>query len=319
VSHNAKWDGLHKQLIQDSLGSRSPEHIHMTKVKAHRQWRNATSPCDEEHIHGNSVADQVADRCVSGFLHDDCAKEKPKHKVIIDQMVVALVEARDQQATIPKPKRTVAAWMRKHRAVKDGERHLMLWNKGGFSCQKCCKRFSTMPKPECKCLGAPIASRGIAATAARLGHVPVVISTDGKRKGLLVLCTKCGAYGADKVVLLAKPCQQLKTKRSGPIGMLEKGRHPICKGSWVDRVWKFIPPQGDKRASLAPEGGYGQSSKRTCVRGDGQGAAEGQVAVSTRSRASDDAHWKELEAQASVTFAQDGDWDLSELAGLFGD
>jgi ribonuclease HI len=27
VSHNSKWDGLHKQLIQDSLGDRRPEHI----------------------------------------------------------------------------------------------------------------------------------------------------------------------------------------------------------------------------------------------------------------------------------------------------
>ena len=61
VSHNSKWDGLHKQIIQDSLGGRSPEQVKLIKVKAHRKWKDAILPFDEEHIHGNGVADQVAD------------------------------------------------------------------------------------------------------------------------------------------------------------------------------------------------------------------------------------------------------------------
>ena len=304
----------------------------MTKVKAHRRWQDATSPIDEVHIHGTSVADQVADRCISNYLYDDEAKVKPQHKMLVDKMVVALLEARDEQDTIPKPKRVVATWLRKHRAIPEGQKHQMLWNKHCFSCRNCCKRFPVMPSPDKPCLGAPSVSRGLVANAAMLGHVPVVISVAGKRKGLLVLCTKCGAYGADKVVLLAKPCQQQKTSRSGPIGMLERGRHPICKDTWVDRVWKYCRPAGGQKACLVDESGYGQGSKRPCTSGIGTAVGVSRVSASTSAKSSgslskaaagtqpsDDAHWEALAEQAQGTIAQDGEWDLSELMDLFGD
>ena len=319
VSHNSKWDGLHKQLIQDSLGERHPTQILLTKVKAHRKWQDAASPQDEVHIHGNSVADQVADRCIANFLYDDAAKPKPQHKAIVNKMVEALIQAREEQPTIPKPKRVLAAWLRRHKAVPEGDKHQMLWNSHNFSCRNCCKRFPTMPSPSRPCPGAPCVSRGLVATAAKLGHIPVIISTAGKRAGLLVLCTKCGAYGADKVVLLAKPCQQQKTHRSGPIGMLMKGRHPICKDTWVDRVWKYSIPTRSKKAAFVPEDGYGQVPKRPCLRPALPQVGHPQASGPSCTVSADEAQWEALQDHARPTFAQDGEWDLDELMGLFGD
>ena len=173
-----------------------------------------------------------------------------------------------------------------------------------------------MPSPARPCPGAPLVCRGLVATASRLGHIPVLISTAGKRVGLLVLCTKCGAYGADKVVLLAKPCQQ---NRSGPIGMLLKGRHPICKDSWVDKVWKFSTPVRGLNAVLVPQEGYGQQApKRPCRTAPAQ-AVPPQASGSSSTIAVDEANWEALQSLANPTFAQDGEWGLDELMGLFGE
>ena len=132
-------------------------------------------------------------------------------------------------------------------------------------------------------------------------------------------------------MLLAKPCQQQKTSRSVPIGMLERGRHPICKGTWVDRVWKYCRPAGGQKAALVAESGYGQGSKRLCTTGIGTaaGASGGSVGPPAMSSSGvtkasgtqppDDAHWGALTDQAHGTIAQDGDWDLSELMDLFGE
>ena len=175
-----------------------------------------------------------------------------------------------------------------------------------------------MPLPGKPCPGAPSVSRGLVATAHKLGHVPVMISTAGKRAGLLVLCSKCGAYGADKVVLLAKPCQKQKTNRSGPIGMLLKGRHPICKDTWVDRVWKYSTPGSGSKATFTPEDGYGQSSKRHCRQSPVPQPAGPDMSGPCSSLA-DDANWDAIHEQAGSTFAQDGEWDLDELMSLFGE
>lgn len=162
-------------------------------------------------------------------------------------------------------------------------------------------------------------SRGLVATASRLGHVPVIISTADKRSGLLVLCTRCGAYGADKVVLLAKPCQQNITHRSGPIGMLMEGRRPICKDTWVEKVWKFSTPSRGLKAALVPEGGYGQEPKRPCLRPAPSLAGHPQASGSSSTKSVDEAQWEALQDHGRSTFAQDGEWDLDELMGLFGD
>ena len=316
VSHNSKWDGLHKQLIQDSLGERLPQHIILTKVKAHRKWQNAENPEDECHIHGNAVADQAADRCIANFLYEETSRARPHHKVMVDRMVEALVQAREQQPTIPKPKRVAAAWLRRHKILPDEEKHIMLWNACSFSCRKCCRRYPTMPRPGKPCPGAPNVSRGLVAPAHKVGHVPVMISTEGKRAGLLVLCSKCGAYGADKVVLLAKPCQKQKTTRSGPIGMLLKGRHPICKDTWVDRVWKYSTHESGTKATFTPEEGYGQLPKRHCRPPPSQSGPE---VPGPGSSFADDANWDALHDQVGSSVAQEGEWDLDELMGWFGE
>ena len=146
------------------------------------------------------------------------------------------------------------------------------------------------------------------------------------------LTTKCVAYGADKVVLLAKPCQHQRTSRSGPIGMLERGRHPICKGTWVDRVWKYNRPAGGLKGSFVAESGFGQNPKMHCPTKSGSSAGSGQgaprhppanVSIGTPkaygSQPRDDAHWGELADQAQSTLAQGGEWDKSELMDLFGE
>jgi hypothetical protein len=108
-----------------------------------------------------------------------------------------------------------------------------------------------------------------------------------------------------------------KTKRSGPIGMLERGRHPICKHSWVDRVWKFVPASGNTKASLEPQVGLIQGTKRAGSSGSGGETAASHKVRRVGNEPPDDGHWKEINEQAPVTFAQDGEWDLDELADLF--
>ena len=114
--------------------------------------------------------------------------------------------------------------------------------------------------------------------------------------------------------------------------MLERGRHPICKDTWVDRVWKYCRPAGGQNACLVDESGYGQGSKRPCTSGIGTAGGVSRVSACTSAKSSDslskeaagtlpsdEGHWRALADQAHSTIAQDGEWDLSELMDIFGE
>ena len=98
--------------------------------------------------------------------------------------------------------------------------------------------------------------------------------------------------------------------------MLLKGRHPVCKETWVDRVWKYRPNEGGTSATLIPEEGYGQLPKRQCRPIISQ--PPGPVGSGASSSGVDDANWEYLREDVGSPIAPEGEWDVDELMSWFG-
>ena len=63
----------------------------------------------------------------------------------------------------------------------------------------------------------------------------------GEREGMLIICTKCAAYSADRVVKLKSRCPGTSKARQAGLTRLGKGRRPQCPNTWVDKVWDAHP------------------------------------------------------------------------------
>ena len=69
TDYRKRWDGLWKQCLEEWLGKIKPANIHGHKVKAHRQASDGIDETDTRWIHGNSVADGVANRCLEEHMY----------------------------------------------------------------------------------------------------------------------------------------------------------------------------------------------------------------------------------------------------------
>jgi ribonuclease HI len=240
-SFGRKWDGLYKQAISMGITGQIVSAVALHKVKAHQHIRDDLSDQQQRWIHGNAVADAVANKCIDNHVHDQYFDEEAialkQHRTFIRKSVQALLDARADMGKAPKPKRTMNQW--RAASVKAGNsQHSLAWTGHKFACKTCFQKFARLPSISHTCTGVPRAGIGAISTATQHGHKPIVACIEGPKHGLIIACIKCGAYSADRIALLAKPCTGKLGLRKYPIIRLSRGRHPYCKASRVTRTWQ---------------------------------------------------------------------------------
>ncbi len=250
-SFNRRWDGLYKQAIADGKSGASVLSICLHKVKAHREIADAISPQDASWIHGNRVADAVANRIIDNHNYTKAFEAElaalKKHRSFLREVVHKLGEARILASPEPKPKRVMKAWLRaSQQAVV--KQHQLTWVGSHFACNLCFRRFKSLPSVSVSCGGHPRAGIGAISIATKHQHKPVIAGFTGIKKGFLIACLRCGGFSFDRIDLLAKPCSGHLGPRANTLKRLAKGKHPYCRHSLVTEMWTpFISKLGQPK------------------------------------------------------------------------
>ena len=206
-------------------------------------WAGTLGAGGRGHWLGNAVADWAADFSLQAAFADgraarDAAAASWKAQRAL--LRAAVVAARRRLGVPPAPSRRVAAARRAAAFVfPEGERHVWQWDgaRDRFRCARCHRRVRRLPPPANRCLRAHPALARILTSGAALGHCLHVCAVQGRMAGVLALCTRCGAHGAECVRLLGRPCPGRVDGRGGSLRAVTAGRHPTRPSSWVECVW----------------------------------------------------------------------------------
>jgi hypothetical protein len=240
-SFGRRWDGLYKQAFAKGISGEIISSVALHKVKAHQKIAPHLSEQEQRWIHGNSIADAVANRCIDNHTYGDTfeeeATELKAHRAFIRQAVQQLCEARTAMGKAPKPKKSMNQWKAASKRAEHSQ-HSLAWTGQKFACRVCFCKFKYLPPISQACKGGPRAGIGAISTATHHGHKPMVACIAGPKQGLIIACVRCGAYSADRIALLAKPCTGRPGLRKYPLIRLSRGHHPYCKASRVDRTWQ---------------------------------------------------------------------------------
>jgi hypothetical protein len=303
-----KWDGLWKQCLEEWVGKITPTNIQVHKVKAHRKASDGVDETDTRWIHGNCVADAVANRCLDEHMFEtagnDSAQALKAGKKLLKDIVARLVTAREALGQPPKPKRGIVRWVNKAKSA-NAEVHRLVWRNTSFVCDKCFRRFKQLPKPGAGCNGHPKAGPGAIDIAIAAGHRISVVSMTGDRTGILIVCTKCAAYSAERVVKLKAKCPGSSKCRQAVLVKLGKGKHPQCPRTWVDKIWE---------ANIKSNHGRLGPTDTSEGKLELQQAAVPKYGSKSRSVSHNVAH----PGIAGSQDCPDDEWDLAALADFFG-
>ena len=220
------------------------------KTRAHRARADALAAGDAEDWAGNDVADWAADRALrAGYAGDHDARERAAtawraQRALLRAAVARLLAAR-RRVGVPPPttRRDAAARRAAAFTLPPAERHAWQWEPARlrFRCSGCHRRVRRLPPPANRCLRAHPALSRILAAGTTTGHLLHVCAVQGRMAGLLAVCTRCGAHGAECVRRLGRPCPGRLDGRGGSVRAVAAGRHPTCRASWVERSWAAAP------------------------------------------------------------------------------
>ena len=195
---------------------------------------------------GNDAADWAADftlRTASGGTlpaRERAATAWREQRATLRLAVARLIAVR-RRIGVPPPtaRRTADALRRAAFVLPPDERHSWLWHVGSarFRCDGCGRCIRRLPPPANRCLRTHPAVARILASAAGLGHSVHACAVQGRRAGVLAVCTRCGAHGAECVRRLGRPCPGRMDGRGGSLRALSARRHPSCRQSWIERIW----------------------------------------------------------------------------------
>ena len=217
------------------------------KTRAHRVRADAEAAGDLDRWSGNDVADWAADftlRAASRATlpaRERAAAARRGQRATLRLAVARLTTVRRRAGVPPPPpaRRTVAALRCAASVLPPAEPHSWRWHVGRarFRCDGCGRCVRRLPPPANRCLRTHPALARILAGAAGLGHSVHACAVQGRHAGVLAVCARCGAHGAECVRRLGRPCPRRLDGRGGSLRALSAGRHPSCRQSWIERAW----------------------------------------------------------------------------------
>jgi len=248
VAPSDPWGGPLRSIVR-ALGDRPWA---VVKTAAHRAREDAERAGDLEAWSGNDLADWVAGRTLheADAVHRDArasaARAFRAHRRLVRDIVGRLLRWRAALGVPPPVPRRVAEGRRAAAfALPADQRHAFRWapERRRYRCEGCGRCVARLPRPGNRCLRAHPTLLRILAEAPRLGHCVHVCAVQGRMAGLLAICTRCGAYGAERAHRLRRPCEGPAAGRAAFLRAVSQGRHPVCRASVVERVWA-VPPGG---------------------------------------------------------------------------
>ena len=120
--------------------------------------------------------------------------------------------------------------------------HVWTWADGLWRCEVCLKRTSSVGKPRPQnCSGAhELLGEAVQAWREGSGHV---LAAARDRTISLLMCLRCGAWGAERPKLLLKQCPGKPTRGGRDcLARVAKGRHPHA--AFSERMKGWVPLDG---------------------------------------------------------------------------
>jgi hypothetical protein len=240
-----RLDGMYRNVAELMPGR---PRLTITKVKAHRSYRQAAIDGDLEAWAGNEQADLAAKKSLA---IPTCNQALVDEEKLLGQQVQAVLL---RAVAVHRHHRVLAAatgtplqlaWrqvaMRATR-LQQGNRantpHVLDWLATGFQCRLCLRTWDAAPAAGDVCKGLPRALDELLRHRGA-GHRLVVREDIGMGAGRWILfCTRCGGYTSERIRLLSGQCpgnvgtRVTFLKRLAMEGLDPSGRRKLGRG-WV--------------------------------------------------------------------------------------